>query len=129
MKTFNQLTAGDSIFKAYKETMKFDKIVIQQVTIDNIIADYGTKIPRHKESQAQTVEYSRYSDDRRVIWFANETDAMRYCQAQMMKVLFSKIAGAKQAIKDIVDFRHENFQLLNHDWTDREINKLERELR
>jgi len=121
-KTFNQLTVGDFIYEVYMNDMSYKKMEINKVDSKLIYFDYSKHIPRHVgETQEATHSYkgSNY------FYFTHEPDVIRFCKARMMKNLFSKIDSAKNAINHVIKFREENHELLNHDWTDNEINKLE----
>lgn len=76
-------------------------------------------------SKTATLE-SRYSAGLKKFLFTSEADAARYCKAQMMKNLFGLIKTAKDRIKDVEQFRLKNFELLNHQWTEEQINNLAR---
>lgn len=91
------------------------------------------------EVEKEKVSYNTYSDPLIRInktsqeidgaaWFSNKPDAIRYAKAQMIKRLHIKINEAKKSIERVKDFRKEHYDKLNLDWTDKEINKLEKEL-
>lgn len=133
MKTFDQLTPGEFFFKVYGDAMTYTKEEVKKC--DQTDLEYGyseKKIPRFKLPSAEMEVkkdsyYSRYAKDS-VFFFVNEADAIRLCKARMMKHLFAKIESAKRAIESVKDFRKEHWELLNHKWTDEQIQKLEIEL-
>ncbi len=126
MKTFNQLTVGDVIYKAYLERMDYKEYPICKIEDNTITYDYRETIPRWKEATKEVI--ARYRSESSYVVFANKTDAMRYCKAQMMKELFRKIEAAKKDIEEIKEFRKEHYELLNHEWTENKIHELETEL-
>ncbi|HEY1044973.1 MAG TPA: hypothetical protein VGF79_00945 [Bacteroidia bacterium] len=109
--------------------MKYESITIYKVDSEKLYLPSDEKIPRKINSGEVVIEYSRYSDNKRVFYFVKESEAIRYCKAQMMKELFTKIKNAKSSIQSVKDFRNEHFELLNHDWTELQIQKLEAELK
>ena len=46
-----------------------------------------------------------------------------------MKELFGRINYAKLAIERVKDLRKEHYELLNHEWTERAINELEKQVK
>lgn len=87
------------------------------------------EFPRFKEKDGNVQEHSRYSNGQRKFYFTIKSDAMRFCKSHLMKNLFDRINAAKEAIEEVKKFRSENFELLTHEWTERNIVKLEREIR
>jgi len=121
-KTLKELTAGDTLYKCVINSCDYVKITVRGVYENELQYGHG-----YDEKIERSKEYSKKVRDTFIL-FTNEVDAIRYSKAQMMKVLFEKIEEAKKAIKNIKDFRLKNFELLNHSWTDKQINLLEREL-
>lgn len=70
---------------------------------------YGHKIPMVKHGYA----------------FANESDARRYCKAQLMKELYKVTADAKAAVARLVAMRNKYFDELNNRYTEKAITDLE----
>lgn len=129
MKTFNQLTVGDVFYHVYSTEMEYRKEAVTKVDNSDIHYGYSTgKIPRFKDNNGVTQEYSRYGDGTKRFYFVNEADAIRFCKARMMKTLFGKINSAKAAINEVKKFREKHYELLNHQWTQAQINILEKEL-
>jgi hypothetical protein len=128
MKTFAQLTVGDAFFEVYDTQMKYTEKVVQMVDSSEIQFGYSYKIPRLSDRSGIIKTGSRYSGGASTYYFVSEADAKRFCKARMMKYLFSLVEQAKKSIQDIKDFRIEHSELLNHEWTERQINKLEKEL-
>lgn len=129
-KTFAQLVPDDKIYVAIKNAIKYSAENIREVHHNEIKYGYGMTVPRHKTDVADVVRQDRYSySESHYRIFANEVDAIRYCKAQMMKHLFFLIKGAKNGIEAVKNFRQENYELLNHSWTEEQIQKMERELR
>lgn len=127
MKTFAQLTVGDKFYRASSGYMKYDVITVEKVDGTEISFNCGTKIPRWKSLKEDNIEYSRYSSSSSTIkYFIKETDAIRYCKSQLMKSLFEKIRVAQTYIDEVKKFRFENYELLNHKWTEETIIEMER---
>lgn len=124
MKTFKQLTVGDAIFICDEGSMKYEKKEIYRVESKEVTFDYNDKVER---LEVKAVKWESYYNKRRYL-FTMESDAIRYCRAQLFKVLQSRIKTVKNAMSEVYKLREENFDRLNHDWTDRQINILEREL-
>lgn len=129
MKKFNQLTVGDIFYSVYKDSMIYQTHEIDTITFKTITFKYNKSIPRFDESNGFDREYSRYNDGSKTYYFTNECDAIRFCKARMMKNIFRLIKKAEECIADIKDFRNEHFELLNHKWTEQQINKLENKLK
>lgn len=126
-KTFAQLTVGDKIYLCREGSMEYQTEPIKKVEGDEIFFKYNDRLKRFKDNN---VSWSiSWRDDPQYRIFTHEPDAMRYAKAQMMKVLFGKIKSAKNYIEDVKKFRIEHAELLNHQWTIEEINKLEKSLR
>lgn len=121
-KTFKQITAGDIIFRCYSGNNTYEKIQLFRVDEKSFYYEY-------REYQDRTDKYSMQirTNGSPCYLFTTEVDAIRFCKAQMMKVLFAKIDEAQKAIKSIKDFRLSNYELLNHEWTDNRIAQLEKE--
>lgn len=131
MKTFDQLTVGDKFYRVYKGQMKYDVKEVEKVEVKEITYGYSSddKIPRFKTDSQEYGSYSRYSSHKSMyLYFTKETDAIRYCKAQMMKNLFILIDGAQRSIDAVKQFKVDNLELLNHTWTEEQIRKLEKEL-
>ncbi len=124
-KTFAQLTAGDKIYECQVGSMEYSVKTIDKVDSTTIHFGYGSSLPRSQEKVSEKGE-TYYNKATR--YFTHESMAIRYCKAQMMKHLFSLIDGAKKSIKAVHDFRGKNIELLNHQWTEEQINILEKSL-
>ena len=124
MKTFQQLTVGDSFYKVLQNDNKYSVEEVTKVDAQELFFKYSNRLTR-KETTRIKIE----GDYHQVfIYFTSEVEAVRYCKAQMMKKLFSLIDSAKRSITAIHEYRKENFELLNHEWTEKQINLLERTL-
>lgn len=124
-KLLNNLTPDDFLFYVRTNEIAINKSRIKfvdssEITINYGNSHYGEKI---KRDQKHVFEFEK------IKFFVNETDAIRYAKSNLMKELFSKIEIAKKAIDDVKSFRYKNHELLNHDWTEMQINKLEKEIR
>src|SRR6185369_16476600 len=121
-----QLKIDDFIYVAHVDSYIYEKKNIISITSSDFTYYYPSSDYRFQLKDIRDKMIHRNS---RNIFFANEVDAIRYCKAQMMKELFKRIEMAKKAIDNIKALRLENFQLLNHEWTDSEIIKLEKQLK
>lgn len=128
MKNFNQLTVGDYFYSVYHENMKYEKQEVQKVDSADIHFTYSKTIPRFKDKEGIKREYSRFNDGHKNYYFTSEADAIRFCKARLMKNLFNIIESAKRNIKSLREFRLEHWELLNHQWTETQINILENSL-
>lgn len=128
MKNFSQLTVGDEIYRVRKEKMQVDCIKINKVDEKYIYFDYDKKIERFKTMCEFVNEYNRFSERDLFYYFTIKTEAIRYAKTFLMKELFAKIKSAKDAINEIKEFRCNNYELLNHDWTEKQIRMLENQL-
>lgn len=125
-KTFDKLTAGDMVFKVYKNDIKYESQKITKVDTKHLYVQ-SVEIERYKETEKELLERRSYVyNDKPVIYFCNEVDAIRYCKAQSIKHLHRLIKGAKDAINEIKKFRENNYENLNINWTESELSKLER---
>lgn len=121
-RTFDQLVPGDFVYRFYPGETNYSKEKVIEVTTEIVKYgryDYLKRFPG-LERTGQAVD--------NVYWFSNEIDAIRFAKAQLFKELHFKIKTAKKSIQAVKDFRKDNYDKLNLDWTDREINKLERNL-
>jgi hypothetical protein len=123
-KTLRQLTAGDNLFKVLVNSNNYSKITVRSV--DSADLSYGSGYAEYFKRIDDF--YIKHTDNKTYLFFSNEVDVIRYCKSQLMKVLFSKIEDAKNAINIVKDLRLNNFELLNHDWTENQINLLERQI-
>lgn len=122
--TFDRLTVGDKIYVCHGGSTSYETKEVNYVETNQFKYGYSDACPRVKgESKTELTGYYMPKQGLRI--FCNEVDAMRYCKAQMMKELFSKIKYAKDAVKAIHDFRAKHFELLNHNWTELQLQKLE----
>lgn len=126
MKTFNQLSIDDKIFVANVDSYRYEEKNIVKITSEYFTYYYDSNEYR---LAFKYIRDKKIYKESREIFFANKTDAIRYCKAQMMKELFNLVESAHKEIEKIKKFRLDNIQLLNHDWTDSQINKLEKEVR
>lgn len=126
MKTFKQLTVGDKIFVCDEGSMKYDTKEVTKIERDKFFYTYSGEEKRIDKYSVRLSENWNHNKARYL--FTVETMAIRYCKAQMMKTLFSKIESVRDALKSVRDFRQEHFELLNHNWTEQQINILERQL-
>lgn len=126
MKTFKELTVGDKFFKAIEASMKYETFEVGRVDSDSIEYNYSDKIKRIDKPSFK-MEANYYNNYRQYL-FTQESDAIRYCKAQMMKTLFNTIEAAKKSIQSVYNLRNENYELLNHEWTEKQINLLEQSL-
>ena len=123
MKTFRELTVGDSIFRCHEGSMDYQKYQVTRVETNELTYGYSEKMQRLDKTSVR-LDGSYHN---KFCFFTTEVSAIRYCKAQLMKSLFGKINSVKAAIKDVVDFKKQHFELLNHQWTFEEINKLEKQ--
>ena len=131
MKTFAQLTVGDTFYRVYHHQMKYEIKEVSAVSTIEITYGYSSddKIPRFNTAISDHAEWTRFASQKSLYrYFTSEYDAIRYCKAQMMKNLFNLIEDAKESIEKIKKFRSENYELLNHEWTDLKIRELEKAL-
>lgn len=126
-KRIDQLTFGDTVYCAYENSTNYHTQIINKV--DNDVLRYGTTNIYRKDNDLTKMVVKWAGDyNFRILVFSNESDCKRYCKAQLMKELFSKIKEATEKVNEVKKFRFDNYQLLNHDYTDRVINQLESEL-
>lgn len=123
MKTFKQLTVGDYIFRCHEGSMKYEKYEVSRVETTELRYNFGDILQRTDYTSGR-VEGNYHN---KFLFFTTEVSAIRYCKAQLMKSLFKQIDNAKSAIKSVIEFKNQNFELLNHQWTFEEINKLEKQ--
>lgn len=104
------------------------KVEINTVQGDNVFVNDENGNGWHGKSK--DLEYSSVIifASTKYVYFTSEAEIKRYCKAQMMKTLFSMIEVVKVGIQSVKQFREENMELLNHEWTERQINKLEKEI-
>ena len=62
------------------------------------------------------------------VYFTSITDAERYRKRHGIRNLLNLIQGAKNAVEAVKAFRKENFDDLNKNWLENEINKLEKQV-
>lgn len=130
-KTFDQLLPGDKIYRVVGNEMSYKEYEVKRVEPERLYFDHNDFVPRYKSLHAEIKEkQSGWSSNlyKHIFYFADEPSAIRFCKARVMKNIFHKIEVAKNAIQSVKDFRLENYDLLNHSWTEDQILKLEREL-
>jgi hypothetical protein len=125
-KTFNDLKYNDTIWSVYEGSIKIYEHKVSVLDSGAIRLNIGDGV-----FSRQYVADKCYYKDKSIhnitrIYFCNQADAIRYAKAQLFKELNTKIQQAQEAIKQVVKFKYEHLELLNHQWTEEQINKLER---
>lgn len=132
MKTLNDLKVGDSLYRCSPGNTSITPWKVDytiEKTKDDII-----KLPTYHSSisgkSSDTYIKILHSDGKTThyIYFVNEIHAKRYAKAQMIKELHFLINQAKSYIQKVKDYRKDNWEFLNHDYTDKHLNSLEKEL-
>lgn len=132
MKTLNDLKVGDTLYQCSPgitsitpwkveyniEKLKDDIIKIHTYS-SSISGKSSAKYIKILHTDGKTTHY---------IYFVNEIHAKRYAKAQMIKELHFLINQAKSYIQKVKDYRQENWEFLNHEYTDKYLNDLEKEL-
>lgn len=132
MKTLNDVKVGDELYQCYPGRTSITPYLVSE-TIEKLKDDtikvykYGGSISGKSSatyikivsSDGKTVQY---------YYFVNEIHAKRYAKAQMIKELNFLINQAKSYIQKVKDYRQENWEFLNHEYTDKHLNCLEKEL-
>ena len=124
MKTFKQLTVGDPIYFVKKGYSSFKIEYVSEVKSYEIYINYSYV---KREDKTRLVNDDKYGST--YLLFTVKSEAIRYCKSRMMKDLFSLIDSAKKAINNVKEFRQNNYELLNHNWTEEQINILEKQER
>lgn len=127
-KTFKQLTVGDVFYRVIDESMTYEKHEAKEVYHNSIVYGYSYKCTRPNETRFKEEVSSGYSTKYTYYYFTSEADAIRFCKTRLMKTLFNKIESAKREVEKIKAFKLEHLELLNHEWTEEQIDKLERQI-
>lgn len=124
MKNFKQLTVDDLVYEAYEGDTDYKTEVIIRVEKEYGFYKYGDTFKRSEKTRVRVG--TRHN--RSFYLFSNEVEAMRYCKAQTVKKINRLINQANEAIDMVKKFRASKIDLLNNEWTEAEINKLEKKL-
>lgn len=129
MKTFIELRINDEYYSCTPESTEFKvhKITnISTVKLDTEVrvnSDIVSIVGEHlyKSSYRKDGYYNQS-----VIIFSDKSQAVRYSKAQAFKEFNKLKEDAYKAIQLVKDFRLKYYDQFNKDWTDEEINKLEK---
>lgn len=122
MKTFKQLTVGDEFYIVYSGSTKYQTEVVKEVYEEKFRYQPSETMLRFDKPSAELPK-NYYNNHRYAT--VDKSKAIRFCKAQLMKELNLLISAAKKSISEVSKFKLEHFELLNHDWTEKQINILE----
>lgn len=129
MKKFKDFKIGDNIYFAKVGSIEYSSESIDNIQRGYFLFEYGRLAVPDKLRSKRIIKHKENNYSPPALYFANESDAIRYCKAQMIKELHRLIDTANEAIQKVKNFRKRNYHLLNKDWTEREILRLENELK
>ena len=129
MKRFKDFKIGDNIYFAPVGSIYYSSKSVDTIKRDIFSFKYGILTVPDKLRQKSIIKHKENNYSPQTLYFANESDAIRYCKAQMIKELHRLIDTANEAIKKVKNFRNRNYHLLNKNWTEMEILRLENELK
>ena len=120
-KTFKELTVGDVFYRVRRYKNEFSELSIIRVDMGELNFGFGSadRIGRCDQYYLKTDNY---------YYFTSKEDVINYCKRQSVKILIDMIRKAKESIKEIRDFKLENYDILNKDWMEYEITLLEKQI-
>lgn len=124
---------GKRVYYCLQNSIKFETTHIREAEIHGkdvtirLNEFYRDKITFSKTEIAHVKhDTGWYSGDKRHRFYLKKSDAIRYCKAQMFKRLKSLENSAKISITSLKKFKEDNWDLLQNDYTERNIMEIER---
>jgi cation transport regulator ChaC len=130
-KTFRDVRLGDTIFVCEPESSQVKTTVVESINKREGITFSDYLRGGYLMVELEKLDEKWLHDHRRgCLLFANEEHAIRYAKAQTLRVLRAKKEHARRAIKSVIEYRKEHYDVLNNSpHIDADLNKLEEELK
>lgn len=129
MKTFEELSIKDKIYYCTPDNYEYNSRYVSSINSERISTGIGNggsgyyQIEKPAFSLKRVRLHGYYHNV--ILIFANESECIRYCKAQLIKEVYRRISKVKEAIDSIKQLRKDNYDRLNYEWLEDQIIKLE----